>query len=107
MIKAAIACCAMKADVRWCLTDTPILNPLNDLFSQVKFLLFELFSQWKMWNTLLYPPLCFHKQCEVVEGMVRLEGVGEGDLSATHKEHSVSPRRRCTTRCSKREVTAS
>lgn len=36
--KAALAACKLKADSRWTLTGTPIINSLKDLYSQVKFL---------------------------------------------------------------------
>ena len=54
--KAAKACYAVRADRRWVLTGTPIVNKLEDLFSLVKTSqggnLWNNFSFWKTFITV-------------------------------------------------------
>lgn len=56
--KGSLAACALRADSRWTLTGTPIINTLRDLYSQVRFLrLTGGLEEEPMFNTILIRPL--------------------------------------------------
>jgi SWI/SNF-related matrix-associated actin-dependent regulator of chromatin subfamily A3 len=56
--KGALAACNLRADSRWTLTGTPIINSLKDLFSQVRFLrLSGGLEDMAVFNSVLIRPL--------------------------------------------------
>ncbi|KAJ6144842.1 DNA repair protein rad5 [Penicillium chermesinum] len=54
--KSARACYELKAVHRWVLTGTPIINRLEDLFSLVRFLKVEPWSNFSFWKTFITVP---------------------------------------------------
>lgn len=54
--KTAKACYELKALHRWVLTGTPIVNRLEDLFSLVRFLKVEPWSNFSFWKTFITVP---------------------------------------------------
>lgn len=54
--KTARACYGLSAQHRWVLTGTPIINRLEDLFSLVKFLRLEPWSNFSFWRTFITVP---------------------------------------------------
>ncbi|QIW94687.1 hypothetical protein AMS68_000205 [Peltaster fructicola] len=54
--KTAKACYELAATHRWTLTGTPIVNRLEDLFSLVRFLRVEPWSNFSFWKTFITTP---------------------------------------------------
>ncbi|KAJ5745984.1 hypothetical protein N7520_011166 [Penicillium odoratum] len=54
--KTTKACCELKTTHRWVLTGTPIVNRLEDLFSLVRFLKVEPWSNFSFWKTFITVP---------------------------------------------------
>lgn len=54
--KSARSCYELKARHRWALTGTPIVNRLEDLFSLVRFLKVEPWSNFSFWKTFITVP---------------------------------------------------
>ncbi|PGH11267.1 hypothetical protein AJ79_05002 [Helicocarpus griseus UAMH5409] len=54
--KTARACYEIKGSHRWALTGTPIVNRLEDLFSLVRFLKVEPWSNFSFWKTFITVP---------------------------------------------------
>ena len=54
--KTARACYELSAQHRWVLTGTPIINRLEDLFSLVRFLRLEPWSNFSFWRTFITVP---------------------------------------------------
>ena len=54
--KTAKACYEISAQHRWVLTGTPIVNRLEDLFSLVRFLRVEPWSNFSFWRTFITVP---------------------------------------------------
>jgi SWI/SNF-related matrix-associated actin-dependent regulator of chromatin subfamily A3 len=56
--KGSLAACALRADSRWTLTGTPIINTLKDLYSQVRFLQMSGgLEDMSVFNSVLIRPL--------------------------------------------------
>lgn len=70
--KGSIAASGLRADSRWTLTGTPIINSLKDLYSQVRFLkLSGGLEDLKVFNSVLIRPL----MTEVPEARLLLEAL--------------------------------
>lgn len=54
--KTSKACYELSAEHRWVLTGTPIVNRLEDLFSLVRFLRVEPWSNFSFWRTFITVP---------------------------------------------------
>ncbi|KAK9455136.1 SNF2 family N-terminal domain-containing protein [Dipodascopsis uninucleata] len=54
--KISRACTAINADRRWALTGTPIVNKLDDLFSLVRYLGLEPWSNFSFWKSFITTP---------------------------------------------------
>ncbi|RPB29797.1 hypothetical protein L211DRAFT_43313 [Terfezia boudieri ATCC MYA-4762] len=54
--KTAKACYELSSEHRWALTGTPIVNRLEDLFSLVRFLQVEPWSNFSFWRTFITVP---------------------------------------------------
>ncbi|KAF8465247.1 SNF2 family N-terminal domain-containing protein [Kalaharituber pfeilii] len=54
--KTAKACYELSSEHRWVLTGTPIVNRLEDLFSLVRFLRVEPWSNFSFWRTFITVP---------------------------------------------------
>jgi DNA repair protein RAD5 len=51
--KAAKACYALSASNRWCVTGTPVVNQLDDLYSLVRFLKVAPWSSYAFWSSFI------------------------------------------------------
>jgi DNA repair protein RAD5 len=47
------ACCSINADRRWCVTGTPIINSLHDVFGLLKFLKHEPWCNSSFWKNAI------------------------------------------------------
>ncbi|KAI0693693.1 SNF2 family N-terminal domain-containing protein [Cerioporus squamosus] len=70
--KAAIACCALDAKYRWCLTGTPMQNNVEEIFSLIKFLRISPLNDWPTFNTQIAKPV---KAGRPVRALKRLQVV--------------------------------
>lgn len=57
LAKSTIACCALRARFRWCLTGTPLQNNVDELQSLLHFLRIEPLSDKKVWKEQITRPM--------------------------------------------------
>lgn len=55
--KATKACCALRAEYRWCLTGTPMQNNLDELQSLIKFLRIKPYDELSVWKDQITRPM--------------------------------------------------
>lgn len=55
--KATKACCALRAEYRWCLTGTPMQNNLDELQSLINFLRIKPYNQLPVWKDQITRPM--------------------------------------------------
>ncbi|CAN6438650.1 unnamed protein product [Victoria cruziana] len=54
--QVSMAAAALAAERKWCLTGTPMQNNLEDIYSLLRFLKVEPWSNWGWWNKLVQKP---------------------------------------------------
>lgn len=55
--KATKACCALRAEYRWCLTGTPMQNNLDELQSLINFLRIKPYNELSVWKDQITRPM--------------------------------------------------
>lgn len=55
--KATKACCALRAEYRWCLTGTPMQNNLDELQSLINFLKIKPYNDLSVWKDQITRPM--------------------------------------------------
>lgn len=55
--KATKACCALRAEYRWCLTGTPMQNNLDELQSLINFLRIKPYDELPVWKDQITRPM--------------------------------------------------
>lgn len=55
--KATKACCALRAEYRWCLTGTPMQNNLDELQSLIHFLRIKPYNELPVWKEQITRPM--------------------------------------------------
>ena len=53
----SLACAALNARLRWCLTGTPIQNNVDELYALLRFLKIQPFSDWDEFKARIVVPL--------------------------------------------------
>jgi len=64
----ALACVQLRAEVRWCVTGTPLINKIGDIYGLVSFLQIQPFSELKWWRRMIERPA----QAGNLQGVTRL-----------------------------------
>ena len=59
--KATKACCALRAEYRWCLTGTPMQNNLDELQSLINFLRIKPYNELPVWKDQITRPMASGK----------------------------------------------
>ncbi|KAI8986938.1 SNF2 family N-terminal domain-containing protein [Pilobolus umbonatus] len=54
--RAAVGCCKVEAENRWCMTATPIQNKIDELYSLIKFLRIKPFCDWTEFRDTIVKP---------------------------------------------------
>lgn len=57
LAKGSLACCALRARFRWCLTGTPLQNKIEELQSLLKFLKVAPFDDLSVWKEQIARPM--------------------------------------------------
>lgn len=57
LAKATKACCALRAEYRWCLTGTPMQNNLDELQSLINFLRIKPYNELAVWKDQITRPM--------------------------------------------------
>ncbi|KAI5852744.1 SNF2 family N-terminal domain-containing protein [Morchella snyderi] len=57
LAKGSLACCALRARFRWCLTGTPLQNKIEELQSLIKFLRVAPFDDLSVWKEQIARPM--------------------------------------------------
>ncbi|KAH9847016.1 SNF2 family N-terminal domain-containing protein [Lenzites betulinus] len=70
--KSAIACCALDAKYRWCLTGTPMQNNVEEIYSLIKFLRISPLNDWTTFNSSIAKPI---KAGKPIRALKRLQVV--------------------------------
>ncbi|ODV92537.1 hypothetical protein CANCADRAFT_15482, partial [Tortispora caseinolytica NRRL Y-17796] len=68
----AKACCDLKATRRWSVTGTPIINSLEDLYSQIRFLCYFPWAQHAVWKKHITTPFARGDSAQVYQIMKHL-----------------------------------
>ena len=73
------ACCAIKAKRRWCVTGTPIVNSLHDIFGLLKFLKHEPWSDSSFWKNAITKVMSNGFNTTTTSESHGKEGLGDSD----------------------------
>lgn len=55
--RAAVGCCSLLANYRWCMTATPIQNKIEELYSLIRFLRIRPFCEWEEFRDCIVKPM--------------------------------------------------
>lgn len=69
--KTTKGACKLNSESRWILTGTPIQNKLDDLFSLVKFLRLDTWSEYFWWNTYINKYVSNDESFDLLRGILK------------------------------------